>query len=107
MYVLLKKKSCKSINIPILKDLGKASYNVYLVQMTFYGCGPVLVIYKYVDNKLCQLMLCIIACLILGYLFYLIEKQLSKLLSLFVERKMYFKFEISSLIKRINSISTQ
>lgn len=50
LYVLIRKLSDSKVNIPPLQEIGKASFNIYLVQMVFYGCGLARIVYKIIDN---------------------------------------------------------
>ena len=78
MYVLIKKYSASSISIPILQEFGKASYNIFLVQMAFYGCGPAQAVYEYIGNGFMQLIICFVSCLIMGYVYYRLESPITK-----------------------------
>lgn len=78
MYFVIKRYSNADISIPILQELGKASFNIFLVQMAFYGCGPALLVYKVVGNEILQFVICLVACSAIGYLYYRIEKPITK-----------------------------
>ena len=59
-----------------LETLGKASYDIFLVQMVYYnGAG---LMYKYVENRLLQLLINIIVCVSVGLVFYYVETPLAK-----------------------------
>lgn len=80
MYILIKKYSESGINVPVLQELGKASYNIFLVQMLFYGCGPAQIIYKLVGNEIAQFGICILSCISIGYVYYRIENPITKII---------------------------
>lgn len=81
MYIVIKKYSDKNINIPILCEFGKASFNIYLVQMVFYGSGQVQIVYKLASNKVMQLIICVVLCTLFGYIYYRIENPIRKKLN--------------------------
>ena len=59
-----------------LETLGKASYDIFLVQMVYYnGAG---IIYKYVGNRLLQIIINIIVCVSVGLVFHYVETPLTK-----------------------------
>lgn len=78
MYVLVKKQIESCVSIPILQELGKASYDIFLVQMAFYGCRPAQLVYKYVSNGILQFVICFTVCTTIGYLYYKIENPITK-----------------------------
>lgn len=77
MYVLIRKFNDTSKSIPIVKDCGKASYNIFLVQMVFYGCGSAQLVYKFISNGVLQFIICFAFCTTIGYLYYIIEKPIT------------------------------
>lgn len=74
------------ISIPLLKSeklknsavefLGKASYDIFLVQMVYYNGADI--VYKMVDNRALQLLINIIICVSVGLVFYFVEKPVTK-----------------------------
>ena len=78
MYVLIKNYTASSISIPILQEFGKASYNIFLIQMAFYGRGPAQVVYKHIGNGFLQFIICFVSCLIMGYVYYRLESPITK-----------------------------
>lgn len=103
LYVLIRKFSDSKIKIFPLQEIGKASFNVFLVQMVFYGCGPAWVVYKTIDNMWIQLIICICVCLVGGYIFYIIEHRLTSILINCIKNKNYFKGDIIKMINICNS----
>lgn len=91
MYVLIKKFYGRCVSIPILQELGKASYNVFLTQMVFYGCGGAAVTYMFVPGVFLQLLVCIVVCTVTGYIFYRIEKILTANIIDFVKKHNYYR----------------
>lgn len=77
LYLLIKKAGNSDVTIHPLQDLGKASYNIFLVQMVFYAIGPSSIVYKFVKSSVLQLILCILICTVAGYCFYMLENQLT------------------------------
>lgn len=78
MYIVIKKYSSTVMNVPLLQELGKASFNIFLFQMVFYGCGPAQIVYKLVDNAVFQFVVCMLTCTLFGYLYYRIENPITK-----------------------------
>ncbi|MGN0506564.1 MAG: hypothetical protein ACI4FZ_08385 [Lachnospiraceae bacterium] len=103
LYVLIRKFSDSKVKLLPLQEIGKASFNIFLVQMVFYGCGLAGVIYKIIDNMWLQLIACICVCLVGGYLFYIIEHRLTSILVNCIKNKNYFKDDIIKIIKICNS----
>lgn len=56
--------------------LGKASYNIFLVQMVYYLAASH--VYNKVENRLVQLIISIILCTIIGTVYYYIEAPITK-----------------------------
>ena len=77
MYVLVKKYGTVHIKMKMLQEIGKASYNIFLVQMVFYSCGPASIVYRYVDSFCLQLIVCIVLCVFIGYVFFGIEHRIT------------------------------
>lgn len=66
------KLHCKPIEL-----LGKASYNVFLVQMAYYGiCAQM--VYSAVQNPVLQIVISMIICVSAGLGFYFLEDPLTK-----------------------------
>lgn len=63
----------------IIELLGRASYNIFLVQMIYYNSAA-WVLYSIVDNRILQLLLNIIVCIFAGIIFYYIEIPITKCL---------------------------
>lgn len=78
MYFIIKKYGGVCIHVPLLQAFGKASFNIFLFQMLFYGCGPAQILYRFVNNEFLQLVLCVTCCLAFGYTFYIIETPITK-----------------------------
>ena len=63
----------------LVEFIGKASYDIYLVQMVYYvGAGAM---YKVVGNRVLQLLINILVCLVAGMVFYIIESSITKALN--------------------------
>ena len=103
LYVLIKKFSDSKVKILPLQEIGKASFNIFLVQMVFYGCGPAWLVYKIIDNMWLQLIVCICVCLVGGYIFYIIEHRLTSILINRIKDRNYFKDDIIKTINICNS----
>lgn len=69
----------KNINyhIALLELFGKASYNIFLVQMIFFLKGADIV-YKYIPFVILRLIVLISICCIVGVLFYKLENPITK-----------------------------
>lgn len=73
-YHLIKLElSCKPLEL-----LGKASYNIFLVQMVFFRFGVRHVISMFVSNPILHFVLCLMVCLVGGVVFYLVETPITK-----------------------------
>lgn len=57
--------------------LGKASYNIFLVQMAYYGLFANYV-YSVIHNSFMQIIASLIICVVLGIAFYYLETSLTK-----------------------------
>lgn len=60
-----------------LEFIGKASFNIYLVQMVFYATLSGIV-YEKISNVYLSFLVCLITCVLFGEIFYLIESRLTK-----------------------------
>ena len=106
MYLLTQKFDiiiCKSY---FLSRIGKGSYNIYLVQMVFYGCGYSDLLYSRVGNFTFSLFINIFLCCSIGYLFFVFENRITSFLI------KYFYLKVSKLenlflilIRKVNKIS--
>lgn len=56
--------------------IGKASYDIFLIQMVYYNFADF--VYQQIRNRMCQLLLNIVICLVGGILFSIIEKPVTK-----------------------------
>lgn len=77
MYMIIRKFSNLKVKCSVLKKLGKASYNIYLVQMVFYGCGGARLVYHFVNSSILRLVICLVVCLGTGFVFYKIEAPIT------------------------------
>ncbi len=73
MGVLLSRVKVK---FPVLEIIGKASFNIFLVQMIYYNFADR--IYQIIPNRGAQLAFNIINCVVAGVIFYYLESKLSK-----------------------------
>lgn len=58
--------------------LGKASYNIFLVQMVFFNFGVRHIVSMFISNSVLHFLVCLMICLIGGVLFYWIETPVTK-----------------------------
>lgn len=105
MYVLIKQYVCSCPGIGILRELGKASYNIYLVQMVFYGCGGARAVYRIVPGTLLQIVVCIFVCCAAGYAFYHIEHRITEKIIRFTRQQNCFEDKILALQTFCNSFA--
>lgn len=63
-----------------INEIGKASFNVFLVQMVYYQTGAN-IIYSLIENWMIRVICNITICTILGYIFYMIEQPITKALT--------------------------
>ncbi len=73
MILRNEKLKCKVVEL-----LGKASYNIFLVQMVYYNDWGGVFSYDVFENRAIQLLINMIICLPLGILFYYIETLITK-----------------------------
>lgn len=66
----------------LIELIGKASYNIFLVQMIYYN--GVDVVYKFIVNRWLQLTCNVFICIGGGLLFYFLEKPLTQKINLYV-----------------------
>lgn len=95
MYILIKKFCYSSFKVPVIQQLGKASYNIFLVQMVYY-CGAGLV-YKKIHGTLLQIVVSILICCCLGCIFYSIETKITKYIVNAIRKNNYYKDKINSI----------
>ena len=60
----------------VLECVGKASFNIYLVQMIWFKGSDI--IYCYIPNRGTQIGISLIICTLVGFLFYAIETPITK-----------------------------
>lgn len=94
--------NCNGMKNGILELFGRASYNIFLVQMVYYRGARI--VYGLIENRALQLGINIGICLGLGVIFYYVEKPVTD----YINKKAYLlleKIEDNSKIKmdRINS----
>lgn len=94
--------NCNGMKNGILELFGKASYNIFLVQMIYYRGARI--VYGLIENRALQLGINIVICLGMGVIFYYVEKPVTD----YINKKAYLlleKIEDNSRIKmdRINS----
>jgi len=85
MSFLLRK--CKKFKFLPLEIVGKASYNIFLVQMIWYNLAAKRM-YEYVSNGPLQVLLNFAACFGIGIAFYYIETPITKRFTKFIYRKL-------------------
>ncbi|MBD5456788.1 MAG: acyltransferase [Lachnospiraceae bacterium] len=79
--LIFNKKLCNKL----IETIGKASYNIFLVQMVYYNGAKALYRIVQIKNRGGQLLMNIIICLSIGVLFYFVETPITK----FVYNKAY------------------
>lgn len=79
--LIFNKKLCNKL----IEIIGKASYNIFLVQMVYYNGAKALYRIVQIKNRGGQLLMNIIICLSIGVLFYFVETPITK----FVYNKAY------------------
>lgn len=72
-YLIKLDVHCKPLEL-----LGKASYNIFLVQMVFFRFGVRHVISMFVSNPVIHFLLCLMVCLVGGVVFYFVETPITK-----------------------------
>lgn len=104
MYVLIKCFVACDINFLLLQELGKATYNIFLIQMIFYGCGYADKIYRHVGDRWLQLLCCIAINLTVGYIFYRIENVITRRLIQKIKGKNQYKNFLQKLTEACNNM---
>lgn len=104
MYVLISRYSASKVKILILQEIGKASFNIFLVQMIFYGCGLAGLVYKIINVAWIQLAICISSCISLGYFFFKIENYFTNCIIESLRQKNFYKSKIIEGINLCNRI---
>lgn len=69
----------------ILELMGKASFNIFLVQMIYYNFSDK--IYGIIQNKNLQLLFNIVFCVVVGILFYYLDNMVQKLIRKVIEKR--------------------
>ena len=59
-----------------LELLGRASYNIFLIQMLYYSKADI--VYSRLDNRICQVLISLFICSFIGIIFYYIETPITK-----------------------------
>ena len=78
-------RQCKVHN-KFLETLGKASYNIYLVQMLFYWAFFDK-LHEIVAYRAWNLLLCFVICISIGMIFFWFERLLTKRVIQFIKNK--------------------
>lgn len=104
MYAVITKFKEAEIKSPVLIELGKASYNVFLTQKVFYAYAAQ-VIYKAVKGIAAQLASCILICCVAGYFFYRIERKVTAIILNYCESKNFFAEQLDSVVQFCNVIA--
>lgn len=60
-----------------METVGRASYDIFLVQMVYYKSADLLV-YRHIDSRPAQLLINIVVCVTVGLIFYYVETPLTK-----------------------------
>lgn len=96
MWILIKSPKLQSISCKPLELCGKASYNIFLTQMVFYMYGSAFV-YRHVENRFVQFVVCMVINLSIGIIFYLIENKITKFVMNIIKDKDYFERQAKRL----------
>lgn len=72
--------------------------------MLTYGAP---VVYRQIDSKLIQVLVCIIICCFTGYLFYLAENKITQWVLCAVQKKNYFRKEVTYIENHVNQSFTE
>ena len=67
----------KGVKVPVLGVVGKASYNIFLVQMLLYDI-PQEYITQRIDSRGWHLVFNIVICIVVGVLFWVVEKSITQ-----------------------------
>ena len=97
--------SRKNLRFKPLEIIGKASYNIFLFQMVFYGycSGLVNNLFSFINSKLLLLFLYIMICVTIGIVFYYIETPLTKLI-IKMNNSLLKKLHTKKLQNELNSV---
>jgi len=104
VYVLIKNLSSNALPVPILQIMGKASYNIYLVQMVYYGCGLRSVAYGVISAVGVQLVFSVVFCCTIGIIFYLVENRITRFIIKKIKARDYFKPWLCKLENKCNRV---
>lgn len=97
---LLKSNLCRTLRCKFLEKLGKASFDIFLVQMFYYwGIQPIFA--RIIGNRIQLFTVGIFVCLLGGCVYYAIESRLTKYITGCVEQKL----EIYDMKKYIEIIT--
>ncbi len=105
-WLLLKSTRLNKVKCKPLEICGKASYNIFLTQMVFYISG-VGAVYKYVENRAVQLILCLSINVVVGLVFYWIENKITTFIIHKVREKNYFEEKINNISSFLQDRLTQ
>lgn len=97
---LLKSNLCRTFRCKFLERLGKASFDIFLVQMLYYwGIQPIFA--RIIENRIQLFAVSIFVCLLGGCVYFAIESRLTKYITGCVEQKL----EIYDMKKYIEIIT--
>lgn len=90
---------CK-VKLKALELIGKASYNIFLVQMIYYSFLAGM-IYSFVSSRILELAADISICVLIGIIFYYVETPITKII---LTKVNYYvsKWEQSNIISKMN-----
>lgn len=87
-YLIKLDLHCKPLEL-----LGKASYNIFLVQMVFFGFGVRHVVSMFISNPIVHFITCLMICLVGGVVFYFVENPITKVFIKFYKTHVVKVFE--------------
>lgn len=70
-------KYLKNMRLPGMEVVGKASYNIFLVQMLFYDIPQEYIAAK-INSRVLQLLFGLVVCVVVGILFWIVEKRITQ-----------------------------
>ena len=106
MWLVIKSPALDRVHNRLLEAMGKASYNIFLVQMVYYGYMGDAINAYIGDWLILGAAFNLVLCVSLGLLFYRIENPITTKLIAFVRQKDHFRPSVQKRRNRFDAFFT-
>lgn len=66
-----------SVQFRMFEMIGKASYNIFLVQQVWFWFGAQVILFPYIQNQFLRVVISCLICIITGVIYYKIESRIT------------------------------